>query len=490
MNPQSACEPGDSPAQTAAGRSSPGGRPSRRDRSARSAAVLLCVLHGAAIWVGMGGREGMPGDWPPAPVRPRHPLPSRTRRPPLPPDDRDDRRVRPEFHERVRREHRLGPVLDPVRPRHAGLGRPPGAGLQGPRLRVRGAGALARRAGRDRLEGEADRGPGRGRVVPRATSGRISRSSMPRLGMLNYLLSVPLGLVAVAGLASYLRTGRSRAMGLGLGGELGGLPGPPDQPDAGRARPGSLAYAVAVVRARREGRAFPASRHVGFWAIAPGDPGGERVLVAAGLLPGVDGGRRSGRLRALRRGGLGAVRRDRSGSRRRSRWPCSGWPRSGWPCWAVATPVAAAGLGAFLAAGFGWGYLAGAFPALDALQPGRHTYACYSAACVAAGIGLGEVFARLRPGVGGSTAGRRWSACSWAVSASSARRSRSRSGRRLVAPVPFLSSRPTPRMVWVVEKVRTHVKPGERLLFEETGLGARAGSTRSRTSTSARSCPR
>ena len=34
----------------------------------------------------------------------------------------------------------------------------------------------------------------------------------------------------------------------------------------------------------------------------------------------------------------------------------------------------------------------------------------------------------------------------------------------------MLSSQPTPRALWIISNVRAHVKPGERLLFEETGL--------------------
>ena len=36
---------------------------------------------------------------------------------------------------------------------------------------------------------------------------------------------------------------------------------------------------------------------------------------------------------------------------------------------------------------------------------------------------------------------------------------------------PFLSSRPSPRLLWVVDRVRRHVQPGERLLYEEGGFG-------------------
>jgi hypothetical protein len=42
---------------------------------------------------------------------------------------------------------------------------------------------------------------------------------------------------------------------------------------------------------------------------------------------------------------------------------------------------------------------------------------------------------------------------------------------RVFSRQPFLSSQPTARIDWVLEQIRKHVKPGERLLFEETGLG-------------------
>ena len=34
---------------------------------------------------------------------------------------------------------------------------------------------------------------------------------------------------------------------------------------------------------------------------------------------------------------------------------------------------------------------------------------------------------------------------------------------------PFLSSHPSPRLLWVVDRVRRYVQPGERLLYEEGG---------------------
>src|SRR6185312_2877738 len=58
--------------------------------------------------------------------------------------------------------------------------------------------------------------------------------------------------------------------------------------------------------------------------------------------------------------------------------------------------ILATALGGLMAAGLAWGYLAAVSPALDFLQPGRHTYALYTSAALAAGAGLGELFERLR----------------------------------------------------------------------------------------------
>ena len=130
----------------------------------------------------------------------------------------------------------------------------------------------------------------------------------------------------------------------------------------------------------------------------------------------------------------------------------------------------ATGLLAFAAAGFGWGYLAGGFRALDFLQPGRHTTAFYTALCVAAGFGVEQVHAVIRQrlrfrvdlvlgavvlGIGGWVF-RPGVEAQWRAA--------------VMSPYPFLSSRPTPRLLWVVSRVKGHVKPGERLLYEEGGF--------------------
>jgi hypothetical protein len=149
--------------------------------------------------------------------------------------------------------------------------------------------------------------------------------------------------------------------------------------------------------------------------------------------------------------------------------------------------VAAAGLAVFTGAGFAWGYAAGAFRWLDFLQPGRHTYVFYTGLALASGPTVAELFGRVsRPlrilavlgGMlllvrlaGGPLAGAIAlnlgdplpELTRWADPALAAR-------LRTVRPEPFLSSRPTPTLRWVVDRVRNHVRPGERLLYEEGGF--------------------
>jgi hypothetical protein len=42
---------------------------------------------------------------------------------------------------------------------------------------------------------------------------------------------------------------------------------------------------------------------------------------------------------------------------------------------------------------------------------------------------------------------------------------------RVLAPIPFLSSRPSPRMLWVIARLKRVVQPGDRVLYEEGGFG-------------------
>lgn len=137
-------------------------------------------------------------------------------------------------------------------------------------------------------------------------------------------------------------------------------------------------------------------------------------------------------------------------------------------------------LAGFCLAGFFWGYLAGGWKSLDFLQPGRHSYALFTGLALAGGAMLAELRAQLRvasAAMGGVRLDR------WAILASLVVVARmvilpGEGGRslvdsvraRLFAAEPFLSSRPSPRLLWVVERVKRHVRPGERMLYEEGGF--------------------
>ncbi len=126
----------------------------------------------------------------------------------------------------------------------------------------------------------------------------------------------------------------------------------------------------------------------------------------------------------------------------------------------------------FCVAGLAWGYLAGGFRALDFLQPGRHTYALFTGLAVAGGICIDELSRRLRVGPNGVDHLDRWVIAGMVLVGlrvlgyplvDSVR-------VRLIGGEPFLSSRPSPRLLWVVDRVKTHVARGERLLYEEGGF--------------------
>jgi hypothetical protein len=132
-------------------------------------------------------------------------------------------------------------------------------------------------------------------------------------------------------------------------------------------------------------------------------------------------------------------------------------------------------LSGFCAAGMFWGYLAGGSRSLDFLQPGRHTYAFFTALAVAGGAGIDEVRRRARFGSHGLDYLDRWIMVGatligiriWGYPLVE-------SLRVHLAPAqgePFLSSRPSPRLLWIVERVKRHLQPGQRLLYEEGGMG-------------------
>jgi hypothetical protein len=131
----------------------------------------------------------------------------------------------------------------------------------------------------------------------------------------------------------------------------------------------------------------------------------------------------------------------------------------------------------FAAAGFSWGYLAGGARALDFLQPGRHTYAFYTALALTGGLALQEFRERLLSAPPRADHFRHWVLagvillgirvlgfpCGGINLFESLR-------TRLFAREPFLSSRPSPRLLWVIDRVKRHLRPGERLLYEESGF--------------------
>ncbi len=129
-------------------------------------------------------------------------------------------------------------------------------------------------------------------------------------------------------------------------------------------------------------------------------------------------------------------------------------------------------LSLFAMMGLFWGYLAGWFASLDFLQPGRHTYALYSALCVASGIGLergvrwlaGRTPPRRRVGWLFALSLFAWAGWRLSTEVNTAIVSIRAGG------TPFLLSRPIPRLLWVVSRVKRYVKPGERLLYEESGF--------------------
>ena len=133
----------------------------------------------------------------------------------------------------------------------------------------------------------------------------------------------------------------------------------------------------------------------------------------------------------------------------------------------------------FCAAGVFWGYLAGGLRSLDFLQPGRHTYACYTALAVAGGAGVEELRQRLRVGRRGADHLDRW-VTAGAILIGIRLLAYPQPGstglieslrEKLAAREPFLSSSPSQRLLWVVDRVKQYVQPGERLLYEEGGFG-------------------
>ncbi len=124
----------------------------------------------------------------------------------------------------------------------------------------------------------------------------------------------------------------------------------------------------------------------------------------------------------------------------------------------------------FVAAGFFWGYLAGGARGLDFLQPGRHTYALYTGLSLAAGFGLERIIAFVS-----DRTRLRWDVIlSLTLLLGGGGYSRSillrLATEGLKGNSAFLTSRPSPMLLWVFSRIKRHVGRGERLLYEEAGF--------------------
>jgi hypothetical protein len=133
-------------------------------------------------------------------------------------------------------------------------------------------------------------------------------------------------------------------------------------------------------------------------------------------------------------------------------------------------PLLSAGLVGFVGAGFFWGYLAGFSRSLDFLQPGRQTYAFYSGLALAAGFGIDALTRWLwtRNRLVAALAAAVGLACFvWCFYPEIERSLRDRLSARYG---PFVSSRPSPQLQWIVNRLKRHLRPGDRLLYEEGGF--------------------
>ncbi len=289
-------------------------------------------------------------------------------------------------------------------------------------------------------------------------------------GMLPYFLGIPVSLVATASLARFLE--RRTVAGWAIAALLLSLAVLVHLTTAMVAAPAALVGYIAAARRRGEGASRWSLRsHLAVWSIAV-------VVLAANAfwwLPGLF-------LSSTK--GDSSFAFGHSGEDLLRRLAQIAWGEApieplllgaglpGLIVLAGRSRIRGLPLAAFCAAGLAWGYLAGAAASLDFLQPGRHTYALYSGLAIATAAGLQEAARRLRAGDSAGI-GRldRWFIVGAVLFAlrifgpsvvESVR-------LRLYAGEPFLSSRPSPRLIRVMEWVGRHIKPGERLIYEEGG---------------------
>ena len=289
-------------------------------------------------------------------------------------------------------------------------------------------------------------------------------------GMIAYLLAVPLGLLAVVSLGRFLERG----------GLVGWLAAAWSSSFAWMAHvtipmvvaPAGLAcYLTAILKARRAGTRLGWRRHLGVWLI----PAFAAAVNVFWWWPGV-------LLASLMDNSAIAFYHDNAADPVLKRLGSIFWADApvsavlvaglapGLVALARRSSIVAAGVLGFAIAGLGWGYLAGGIRAIDVLQPGRHTYALGLGACLAGGVLIGELLARLRPGPGRLDL---WAALALLLL-----------GTRLFGPTlqirlparlgldgsrAFLSSRPPARLVWIQDQLIEHLKPGDRIFYEEGG---------------------
>jgi hypothetical protein len=289
-------------------------------------------------------------------------------------------------------------------------------------------------------------------------------------GMLPYLLAIPLGLAATGAFCRYAERGGMRwwlvSTALMVGVVLVHLTGAMVVAPAA-----ALAYATAFATRERVPGSFPRSRHVGVWLIPV-------IVLAANAfwwLPGLWLASTKGRSDFAFAHPEGIL--TRLGQIVTVEAPIESllWGAGlvGLALSVRHARVQGAGLAGFIGAGVFWGYLAGGLRSLDFLQPGRHTYAVYTGLALASGLGLSEILSRLGSEERERVRLDRWAAIGLLLV-----------GVRLFGPAvygsvrsrvggahPFLESRPTRRLLWVVEHITRSMQRGERLLYEEGGFG-------------------
>jgi hypothetical protein len=453
-------------------------------------AIVVCALHGWAIWVAMGGYEGMTSDWPL--LRDDHPLYYHTAL------------VTRSFLAQSGTTAGYDPAFMAGYPKSIVF--PSSSTL--PELVVYFFGgarpALAYKvyvfigvAAFPWLFLAATallRATGVGGLVAVCLSMLYFWTDWPinyaMFGMVPYLLAIPLGLIAVASTAAYIgRGGMLRWLVAALSCGVCVLV---HFTSAMIVAPAALAcYLTGIVRLRGQGQGerFPASRHLGVVMI----PVAVLLMNAFWWLPGIY---------------LASTKGDSSFTFVHTEPVVGrilqifvteayiqvflvGLGLVGLVATIRRTPIAGVGLAVFALSGFFWGYMAGMFRALDFLQPGRHTYAFYSCLTVAAGLGWAEVCRRLRAirgrlDVWATVAlflvGFRLFAVPFdaSVAIHLARPTLwleqwFPGARKQVVFNPwtqsFLTSRPNPNLMRMIAGIKRHVQPGERLLYEEVGKG-------------------